>query len=501
MTRFSCPILLTLLFALQLTGFSSCSADQVPEKPNIIVIFTDDQGYADLGIQGVVDDIRTPHLDQLGKDGVRMTSGYITAPQCIPSRAGLLAGRYQQRFGVDHNGTWPMPLDEILLPQRLQQAGYVTGMVGKWHLDPNHAMESWINENLPELAAKPMNQRGPADISADIRKPYYPSERGFMETWYGPMGRYWANFDLEGNSQEYAWRSDPRFRLDVQSDAAVAFVKRNHDAPFFLYLAYFAPHVPLEATDEYLSRFPGDMPERRRYCLAMMSAIDDGVGQLRKTLEEYEIDENTLIFYISDNGAPTKMIKEDRTLEFKGGAWDGSLNDPLVGEKGMLSEGGIRVPYLLSWPAVLPAGIEYHEAVSSLDVAATALAVAGLEVAPELDGVNLVPYLTGEEKGQPHKYLFWRFWDQTAVRSGNWKFLKAGEYEFLFNLEASGVESENLISEYPDKAAELKGALEDWASELKEPGVPEGPISRERNWYNFYFSADTSKQNKPLTTN
>lgn len=480
------------LFTLCVIFLGACSQDKAVQKPNIIVIFTDDQGYSDVGIQGIVDDIKTPHLDQLGRDGIRMTSGYVTAPQCIPSRAGLMSGRYQERFGVDHNGTWPVPLDELLLPQRLQKAGYVTGMVGKWHLDPNHVMDPWIEENLPEVAAKPRNQRGPADISAEIRKPYYPSERGFMETYYGPMGRYWANFDLEGNDQEYTWRPDPRFRLDVQSDAALAFVKRNHDQPFFLYLSYFAPHVPLEATEEYLARFPGDMPERRRYCLAMMSAIDDGVGRLRKSLKEYEIDQNTLIFFISDNGAPTKMVKEDRTLEFKGGAWDGSLNDPLIGEKGMLSEGGIRVPFLVTWPAVLPAGKEYHEAVISMDVAATAVAVAGLDHPDELDGVNLIPYLTGEKRGAPHKYLFWRFWDQTAVRSGNWKFLKAGEFEFLFDLDPDGVESENLIGHYPDKAAELKEALETWASDLYEPGVPEGPITRERNWYNFYFNADTT---------
>ncbi len=483
-----------LLLAIQFCLVYSRNYSEPPEKPNIIVIFTDDQGFADLGIQDVVDDIRTPHLDQLGNDGARMTSGYITAPQCIPSRAGLISGRYQQRFGVDHNGTWPLPLDEVLLPERLQEAGYVTGMVGKWHLDPNHVMDPWIEKNMPEMAAKPRQERKPADISMEIRKPFYPSERGFRETYYGPMGRYWANFDLDGKDQEYAWRPDPRFRLDVQSDAAVTFIKRNQDAPFFLYLAYFAPHVPLEATEKYLSRFPGEMPERRRYCLAMMSAIDDGVGRIRQTLKEYEIENNTLIFFISDNGAPTKMIKEDRTLEFKGGAWDGSLNDPMVGEKGMLSEGGIRVPYLVSWPGVIPAGMEYDEAVSSLDVAATAVAVAGLNEAPELDGVNLIPYLTGEKTGAPHSYLFWRFWDQTAVRSGKWKFLKAGEHEFLFDLEPDGVESDNLIHSYPEKAEELKAALEAWASELKEPGVPEGPITREKNWYNFYFSADTSKQ-------
>jgi len=420
--------------------FPGCSEGetQTQTKPNIVVIFTDDQGYADLGIQGIVEDIKTPHLDQLGRDGIRMTSGYITAPQCVPSRAGIISGRYQQRFGVDHNGTFPVPLDEVLLPQRMKEAGYSTGMVGKWHLDPN--------------------------------------------------------FNLEGEDMEPQFITVDRFRLDVQSDAAISFIDRNHKKPFFLYLSYFAPHVPLEATDKYLSRFPGEMPERRRYCLAMMSAIDDGVGRLRESLRQYEIDENTLIFFISDNGAPTKMIKEDITLEFKGGAWDGSLNDPLVGEKGMLSEGGIRVPFLVSWPAVLPKGRVYDKPVISLDVAATAVAVAGLEHPAELDGINLIPYLTGEKQESPHAFLFWRFWDQTAVRSGNWKFLKSGEREFLFNLGTDGMEQENLIHQYPERAEALKEELEKWASDLYIPGVPEGPMRLERPWYDFYFPLDPAGQ-------
>ncbi len=420
-------------------GLGSCSRGQIQEKPNIIVIFTDDQGYADLGIQGVVDDIKTPYLDQLGRDGVRMISGYITAPQCTPSRAGILSGRYQQRFGVDHNGTRPMPLDEVLLPQRLQEAGYVTGMVGKWHLDPNHTMDPWLEEHLPVMASQPMNQRNPEEITFEHKFPYYPSERGFAETWWGPMGNYWANFDLDGNDMEYEWRYSDRYRLDIQSDAAVSFVNRNHDQPFFLYLSYFAPHVPLEATEKYLARFPGEMPERRRYCLAMMSAIDDGVGRLRETLEEYVISENTLIFYISDNGAPLYLTKPDTTLEHKGGAWDGSLNDPLTGGKRMLSEGGIRVPYLVTWPSVIPKGQVYDEPVISLDGAATAVAVAGLEKPEELDGVNL-------------------------------------------------------IHRYPEKADSLKRALEDWAMELYDPGVPEGLIRAEKIGYDFYFHTDSVNQ-------
>lgn len=195
-------------------------------KPNIIVIFTDDHGYADLGAQGVLDDIRTPNLDRLAAGGVRLTAGYVTAPQCIPSRAGLMSGRYQQRFGVDHNGTSPMPLEELLLPQRLKRAGYVSGMTGKWHLEPNHTQAPWIHEHLPALPRK--NRYVARDIPRSAKTPYFPSARGFDEYFYGPMNRFWANYDLQGNSIEPQWLEDKRYRLDIQSDAAVAFIERNH---------------------------------------------------------------------------------------------------------------------------------------------------------------------------------------------------------------------------------------------------------------------------------
>lgn len=454
-------------------------------KPNIIVIFTDDQGFADLGVQGEVTDILTPNIDRLAQNGVRMTSGYVTAPQCIPSRAGLITGRYQQRFGVDHNGTRPLPLDEVLIPQRLKKAGYATGFVGKWHLEPNHVQKEWIQEHLPQLAAKA--KPVPSDIPMESKLPYRPGERGFDDIYAGAMRSYQINYTLEGKDVEPQRVQDDRFRLDVQSDAAVAFINRHQEEPFFLYLGYFAPHVPLEASEKYLARFPGDMPTRRRYCLAMMSAIDDGVGRIQETLKSAGIAENTLIFFISDNGAPLKIDKEDKPISFVAGAWDGSLNDPFVGEKGMVSEGGIRVPYIVSWPAMLPRGKVYHKPVISLDVAATAVAVAGLETAPELDGVNLIPFLSGTQKGPPHEALYWRFWNQSAIRMGKWKLLKAGDSEWLFNVNSKKHERKNLIGKHPEKARELKANLREWAAKLYHPGVPEGPVGREKRWYDHYF--------------
>lgn len=475
-----------IIFLIGTLGLFSSSYAQ--QRPNIIVIFTDDMGYSDLGVQGIVDDVKTPHIDKLAENGVRMTSGYITAPQCVPSRSGLLAGRYQQRFGVDHNGTIPMPLNEKLISERMVDAGYVTGMTGKWHLEPNHQQPEWIKENLPEIKDK--TDYKPSDIPRDKKMPYYPPARGFQEYFYGPMYNVLANYDLEGNDLDQQWMETNGYRLDNQTQAAVTFIERNQDKPFFFYLPYFAPHVPLEATEKYLSRFPGKMPERRRYCLAMLSAIDDGVGRIVETLEKFDIADNTLIFFISDNGAPLKISKEDIPLSYKGGAWDGSLNDPWVGEKGMISEGGIRVPYIVSWPAVLPKGKVYDKPVISLDVAATSVAVAGLEVAKELDGANLIPYLTGEKEGQPHEALYWRFWDQSAIRMGDWKFLKAGNREFLFDLSSEQHEKANLIKQHPQKALTLKKELTKWAKDLKNPGIYDGEVRNEKGWYDYYFSEE-----------
>jgi arylsulfatase A-like enzyme len=230
-----------------------------------------------------------------------------------------------------------------------------------------------------------------------------------------------VNFDLQGNDMEKQWITDERFRVDVQTEAALAFLQRNHEDPFFLYLSYYAPHVPLEAPDKYLDRFPEDLPEARRLCLAMISAMDDGVGRILEALDEYGVRKNTLIFLISDNGAMLIMHRKDPPGSFKGNSWNGALNDPLNGEKGMLAEGGIRVPFIVCWPDVIPGGQAYEPPVIALDVAATAVAAAGLDHPEEMDGVNLLPYLTGEKPGDPHEMLFWRFVNQAAVRKGDRK--------------------------------------------------------------------------------
>ncbi|AKJ65425.1 sulfatase [Kiritimatiella glycovorans] len=456
------------------------------DPPNVVVFFTDDHGYADLGVHGQCDDVRTPNLDQLARDGVRFTDGYVTAPQCSPSRAGLMTGRYQQRFGFEHNAAGPLPLDEVTLADRMSRAGYRTGMIGKWHLEPNWTMRDWTARVLNEPDPKP-------GLRIPFRKilPYYPGARGFDDYYKGELKRYWVNYGLDGaeRADDGEWVNKKGYRLELQTEAALEFIDRNHENPFFLYVAYFAPHVPLEATEQYLARFPGEMPERRRYALAMISAVDDGVGKVRDKLADLGIERDTLIFFISDNGAPLKIDMKDLPISFRGGAWDGSMNTPWTGEKGTIMEGGVHVPFLAAWPGTIPSGQVCEDPVISLDVAPTCLAAAGEPEAAELEGVNLLPRLRGEIDALPDRELYWKFWRQAAVRRGRWKYLRLSDgREYLFDLESDQHEHRNLIRTHPERAAELRGKLEDWAAGNRPAGLPDEPLnSQEEKWYAHYL--------------
>ncbi len=437
---------------------------QAATKPNIIVIYTDDHGWPDIGVAGINHDVRTPHLDQLAAAGVYATSGYSTAPQCVPSRAGLLSGKSQNRFGVESNG---VPLDgfdaELTIAERLKKAGYATGQIGKWHL-------------------------GPTDKITD---------HGFDDVYSKNANRpCHVNYTLDGKTIKMQMVNDGLYHLDACSEAARVFIERHQEKPFFLYLAYRAPHVPLDAPKKYLSRFPGKMPERRRQALAMISAMDDGIGLIRKTLKAHDLEKNTLIFYIGDNGAPLKIHK----LDAPGGGpgWDGSLNKPMNGEKGMLSEGGMRVPFVVAWPGTIPGGQIYDHPVSSLDVAATSVALAGLPADKTLDGVNLVPFLNGQKQGAPHESLQWRWISQAAIREGNWKFLKGGKREYLYNLANDREEKTNLLLSEPKIAARLKTKLSAWADEMNPPGLETKGMSETwEQYYDFYLDG---KPAPPLRT-
>ncbi len=499
----SIKLILTMLLLLPVLGLSlpSCSesdnftqleedgpVERSDTRPNVIFIFTDDQGYADIGAQGidVKNKVLTPNIDQLAATGVRMTDGYVTAPQCTPSRAALMTGRYQQKFGVDDNAYSPFPLEQITLAEKLSEAGYKTGMVGKWHLEIDPNSRHWY-ENV--YAPNSNDEYQLANIPFSEKVKYYPENRGFEDTFFGYRETYRANYELSGKSIEFSAVKDSNFRVDVVSDAAVTFIRRHKRDPFFLYVAYFAPHVPLEATEEYLSRFPGDMPERRRFALAMMAAMDDGVGKIMDTLKANGIDDDTIVFFISDNGAPLAMTKDDvMPAEKDGPYWDGSLNAPWVGEKGMLTEGAIRVPFIVNWNGHLPSGLVYKEPVISIDASTTAASLAGVDTS-DMDGVNLIPLLNGSND-KPVRSLYWRFWEQSAIRTGDWKYLRTGnEAEYLFNLSEDNPENVNLIQDNPEVAEKLKLDLAQWADTLKRPGLSDKALSSsEKNWYEFYFN-------------
>lgn len=445
-----------------------CGRAFAAEKPNILVIFTDDHGWADLGVQGVDKDIRTPHADQLARDGVRFTRGYVTAPQCVPSRAGLITGIHQNRFGVEDNLKGPLPLEVITLPERLKQAGYVTGMVGKWHLEVAG----------PKGAGK----------ATRISLAHLPHAHGFDEYWCGTMRQYHASHALDGTPFADAPRlvTDNRFRIVVQTEAALGFLERRAKSPgrpWFLYLAWFAPHVPLESPEPWFSKTPTHLSKERRQALAMIAAMDDGLGQIRAKLRAMGQDKRTLIFFISDNGAPLKP-----------GAWDGSLNTPLIGEKGMLTDGGVRVPFVTAWPGRLPSGLVYESVVSTLDVAATAVALAGLPKDQQLDGVNLLPFLCGGDQSAPHEALYWRWRSQAAILEFPWKLIRLGADEkFLFNVTQPGGETVNLIRDQPDTAARLDAKLQAWTAGLRPPGLPKELHPQDE----YFFQTHVTKTASP----
>ena len=433
---------LLVLFSLALLPPAIRAAASAP-KPNIILIYSDDHGFADLAAQKTDPDIRTPHLDAMARDGVRFLNGYVSAPQCVPSRAGVITGRYQQRFGVEDNLKGPLPLAELTIAERLKTAGYVSCQVGKWHLEPAPRSET---ETAPRKGG-----------AADARQ-FLPLGQGFEEYYTGPMNTFVASHDLKGHQLANAPQTltDPRFRCVWQTDAALQFIDRHARDPFFLYLAYFTPHVPLQSAEPWFARTPAHLPIERREALAMIAAMDEGIGQIRAKLREQGNEQNTLIFFIGDNGAP-----------LKDGAWNGSLNTPLTGEKGMLTDGGIRTPFLAAWPGTLPAGKVYEPPVINLDVAATAVALAGLPRDPVLDGVNLIPFVRGEKSGAPHDALYWRWRSQAAVRDERWKLILLGADEkFLFDLDSAESETKKRLADFPAVAADLEKKLLAWDATL-----------------------------------
>ncbi len=440
-------------------------------NPNIILIYTDDQGYADLGVQGLVEDVRTPNIDRLATQGIRFTSGYVTAAVCGPSRAGLLSGQYQERFGIYDNMDMPFDYQGTPFPARLRASGYRTGMIGKLHLPVN---------GIP---------------GEDPKR--WGFDEFFMKhgVFQSAPKRHLATHSLAGEVfPAEKWMEIEGYRTEVHTEAALQFIERNKERPFFLYLAYFAPHTPLEAPQKYLDRFPEEMPEARRYALAMLSAIDDGVGLIRDQLQRLKLDKSTLIFFVSDNGAPLKCPDRNVPIsQLKLWEWNGSLNAPTSGEKGMLAEGGIRVPFIACWPGVIPAGQVSDTPVITLDIAATALALTDSDIMDmDMDGVNLMPLLTAQTNKLPREALFWALGGQAAVRKGKWKLITTQTSgDFLFSLDDDLAERKNKLREYPEVAAELKVRLADWQAQFeKRKPVRQPQLDLEKRLFKNHFTAE-----------
>lgn len=405
------------------------------QKPNILVIVADDLGSAELGCQGNRD-IPTPHIDSLAQHGVRFTNAYVSCPVCSPTRAGLITGRYQQRFGHEFNPgpnegpDFGLPLTEVTAADRLTAAGYTSGMVGKWHLGRQAR--------------------------------FHPLRRGFQE-FFGFLHGAHSYVDPQADKNNLILRgTEPVDEREYLTEAftreAVAFIQRHETDPFFLYLTYNAVHAPLEVPQKYLDRFSHISDPTRRTFAGMLSALDDGVGAVLAQLRKSGLEQNTLIFFIGDNGGPTEVTT--------------SGNAPLRGFKGMIYEGGIRVPFLMQWLAKLPEGQVYKEPVIALDILPTALAAAGGKPPSEkpLDGVDLLPCLTGKASGPPHDALFWRYGTPRAVRQGRWKLIEIGQAPTqLYDLEANVGETTNVAAKHPEVVAELSSALKGWDAQLVAP--------------------------------
>jgi len=417
--------------AAQLVAMAD-SRDQ-SRKPNVLIVVGDDMGYADVGFHGCKD-IPTPNLDKLAASGVRFTNGYVTGPYCSPTRAGLLTGRYQQRFGHEFNpgaGGAGLPTTETTLANRLQAAGYATGLVGKWH-----------------LGGEPQ---------------FHPQQRGFQE-FFGFLGGAHDYFKDEGILRGREEIMESEYLTDAIGRESAAFIERHRGEPWFLAVTFNAVHTPMQADDARLKKFASITDKTRRTYAAMMFAMDEAVGRIVKAVEDAGQTRNTLVVFISDNGGPT----------MPGVTVNGSSNAPLRGSKRTTLEGGIRVPFVLSWPGRVPPGV-YDPPVIQLDATATALAAAGV-TADKLDGVNLLPYLAGEQTGAPHEALFWRFGEQMAIRMGNYKLVRydvnadtlTGQNNQgvtppkLYDLSQDLAETTDLSAAMSDRVRELQARWDAW---------------------------------------
>ena len=411
--------------ALANASFISCSSStSTEERPNVLVILVDDAGYNDFGFMGSKD-MQTPNLDRLASQGVMFTDAHVAATVSSPSRACLITGRYGHRFGYECNlndSTNGLLLSEQTIANVFRENGYRTAAIGKWHLG-----------SLDE---------------------FHPNKRGF-DFFYGMKagGRDYfydeKKSDKPGDERNLLLNDKQvkfdGYLTDAFSQRAVEYINES-DKPFMMYLAYNAVHTPMQATQEDLARFEG---HKRQNLAAMTYALDRGVGTVINGLEESGKLDNTIIFFLSDNGGATINT---------------SSNYPLKGFKGNKFEGGHRVPFFVVWKNKIKGGGKFDGLSSSLDIFATAIDAAGItKTRNELDGVSLLPYLSGEKIGNPHDVLYWRKMDTRAIRMGDYKYIVThGVDSVLYDIKSDLEEMNNLIDEKPEVQKELAYKLSEW---------------------------------------
>ncbi|MGF1735990.1 sulfatase [Photobacterium satsumensis] len=440
--------------SLAIMSLPCTSADHVavpePKQPNVLLIFADDLGYADTGFQNRSKDVKTPNLDRLAEDGVIFDAGYVTAPVCGPSRAGMLTGRYQQRFGA-HDNVGPYILEEgieqgvpVNIPtigHYFQDAGYKTAIIGKWH--DGDAKQFWPqNRGFDEFVGF---NNGAAD--------YFVGARNEENSKNAPFSSIYRNDQLIAPFDQYL--------TDKFGDEAVSFIERNQDQPFFLYVPFNAIHGPQQALEDDLQRFSYIENPKRRLAVAMNYNMDHNVGRIIAKLEEHQLMEDTLIIFLSDNGG-----------KFLGKHGNESYNLPLRSEKGQVWDGGIRIPFTITWKGTIPAGRTISDPIISLDILPTALAAIGVKAPQEmqLDGTDLLPLLKGEKEHLDNRFLYWHMPNQAAIRDNNWKLImpnlsdENASYE-LYRISDDISESNNVADTHPEQVTRLISEFASWSND------------------------------------
>lgn len=436
--------LLLVCMAGCINSKTEASKNKQTKKPNIIILLLDDAGYADFGFAGCKD-LKTPNIDSLANNGIVFTDAYVSASVCGPSRAGLLTGRYQQRFGFECNpsGEIGIDLNEMTIADAMKQAGYKTAAFGKWHLG------------------------GELD--------FRPNSRGFDYFWgflaggrsYFPNNKDDKKGDLRSIRENDKFTQFEGYLTDVLGKKTAEFIDRNKEKPFFIYWAPNAVHTPMEATEEDLALFEGHPRQR---LAAMTWALDRAVGNITAKLHEESLLDNTLIFFLSDNG---------------GAHNNESSNLPLKGFKGNKYEGGLRVPFFIHWPAKFKGGTTFNGLTSSLDIFATSIDATGEQITLKepLDGISLIPYLTSEKEGDPHDKLFWRKDQAAAARVGDYKLIRVEELgNRLYNLEVNLGETNDLSNKEPEVFEELNSELQNWESVIIPPQFIESEEWNKVTW-------------------